>query len=401
MSTQHLIGGELRGSEHHHAEDEARAACPVHQARMPNGIELTVVTAGLEQARQVLSDDRLSKDSGSINAEQVRQLEALGLPPGVSVMFGQSMLFSDDPQHRRLRKLAGLTFGTRRVQQLRPHIERLTRDLIDTLPTGVPVDLITALAVPLPLQVICELLGIPERDWPALREWTEDLMTEDRELTLPASRAIGAYFQHQLLPAKRENPDDRLLSALVVASADGDTLSADELLAMSVLLVTAGHESTTNLIGNVVYELLRRDLWGAVAADTGLVDKAIEETLRWDPPVRNTPHRIAREDLEIGGRTVPEGSLLVVNLGAPSRCPATVDQPDEFLLTRDESPHVTFGHGIHFCLGAHLARVETQIVLRQLVQRFPHARLVTNEAPARRPSAIMSGYEYVHVVWES
>ena len=392
-----LTGGDLRAREHHRIEDDARAEGPLHPVTLPNGVKVQVVTVGLELARKLLADRRLSKDSDALQKEIKRQLAELGsTQTDLAGMFGPSMLNSDNPKHARLRALAVKAFNSRAVQALAPRIEEITTELIDRLPVNTQIDLVEALAVPMPLHIIGEVLGVPEQDRARVRTLIETMMSMDPEISQPASDALGGYF-HALLTGDTLD-EGSLFGALVAADDDGDRLTHDELIAMAFLLVVAGHETTASLIANVAHDALDNGLWEKAAADPGLVPVLVEETLRQNSPVRSATHRITTEPVEIDGTTVPKDTLLLINLGAAGRCPRAHEDAARYRVDRATTGHATFGHGPHFCLGATLARLETEIVLRQLTARFPHTVYSGDEQPEVTHNDIMVSLKTLPVV---
>ncbi|RAS63033.1 cytochrome P450 [Lentzea atacamensis] len=392
-----LTGGDLRAREHHRIEDDARAAGPLHDATRPDGVRVKVVTVGLELTRKLLADKRLSKDSEALQKEIRRQLAALGsTQTELAGLFGPSMLNSDNPKHARLRGLAVKAFNAEAVQQLAPRIGEITAELIDRLPVGEEIDLVAALAVPMPLHIIGEVLGVPENDRAHVRTLIQTMMSMDPDVSQPASDALGGYF-HGLLTGD-ELDASSLFGALVAAEDEGDRLTHDELMAMAFLLVVAGHETTAGLITNVVHDALDNGLWEKIAADPGLVPVLVEETLRHNSPVRNATHRITTEPVEIGGAEVPENTLLLINLGSAGRCPAAHEDAARYRVDRSTTGHVAFGHGPHFCLGSGLARLETEIVVRELASRFPRTTYSGDEQPAVTDNDIMASSKTLPVV---
>lgn len=392
-----LTGGDLRARDHHRIEDDARAEGPLHAVTLPNGVRMHVVTVGLDLTRKLLLDQRLSKDSDALQREIKRQLAELGsTQTDLAGLFGPSMLNSDNPKHARLRALAVKAFNGQAVQALAPRIEEITAELIDRLPAGEEIDLVHALAVPMPLHVIGEVLGVPEDDRARVRTLIETMMSMVPEVSQPASDELGGYF-HTLLTSHALD-ENSLFGALVAAEEDGDRLTHDELMAMVFLLVVAGHETTAGLIANVVHDALDNDLWEKAAADPALVPVLVEETLRQNSPVRNATHRITTEPVEIGGVTVPENTLLLINLGSAGRCPAAHEDAARYRVDRPTTGHATFGHGPHFCLGSALARLETETVLRELVTRFPHTVCSATEQPAVTHNDIMVSLKSLPVV---
>lgn len=392
-----LTGGELRARDHHRIEDEARARGPVHGVTLPNGVRMSVITAGLDVTRKLLADRRLSKDSEALQREIKRQLAEIGsAQTELAGLFGPSMLNSDNPQHARLRGLAVKAFSGQAVQRLAPRIEEITTELIDALPVGEEVDLVDALAVPMPLHIIGEVLGIPADDRAHVRALIETMMSMDHEISLPANNALASYL-HTLMSGGGLD-ESSLFGALVAADDNGDRMSPDELMAMAFLLIVAGHETTAGLIANVVHDALDNDLWQKAAADPDLVPVLVEETLRHNSPVRNATHRITTEPVEIDGVLVPENSLLLINLGAAGRCPVAHEDAAQYRIDRATAGHATFGHGPHYCLGSALARLETETVLRQLVERFPGTTFSGAEQPAVMHNDIMASLKSLPVV---
>ncbi|MEU4745658.1 cytochrome P450 [Actinosynnema sp. NPDC023658] len=378
---QALVGGPLRGWEHHAHEDALARLGPVHPAELPNGLDVLVTTMGLEATRNLLNDGRLAKDAAGLRAAMQDQLARKGRPTDLSRIIGPSMLNTDPPHHRKLRALVSQAFTPRRIDGMRSAVEKTAREMVAAMPAD--ADLIEGLAFPLPLAVICDLLGVPAEDRDRLHHWTAAMMTERPELVVPASDAMFGYLGG-LIEQKREQPDDALLSGLVQAQVDGERLTPEELLTTAILLVVAGHETTNGLIGNAVVALLSTPgAWDALNADT--VAAAVEEAARWDPPVRVTPHYRATVDVELPGGVIPEGSVIMIGLGTAGRDPL-VHGPtaDRFDPTRVPATgnaalgHAAFGHGVHYCLGHHLARIEARAALTALRARAPRARLAVD-----------------------
>ncbi|MEU0879538.1 cytochrome P450 [Lentzea sp. NPDC005914] len=359
-------------------------------------MRVQVVTVGLELTRKLLADKRLSKDSEALEREFQRQLAENGSSADLGGLFGPSMLNSDNPKHARLRAFAVKAFNAEAVQRLAPRIEEIAAHLIDGLPVGEEIDLVEALAVPMPMRIIGEVLGVPAKDRVRVRTLIETLMSMDPEVSLPASGALAGYF-HGLLTGG-ELDETSLFGALVKADDNGDHLTHDELIAMAFLLVIAGHETTAALVTNVVHDALDNGLWEKAAADPGLVPLLVEETLRHNNPVRNATHRITTEALEIDGVAVPENTLLLINLGSAGRCPVVHEDAAQYKIDRSTTGHVAFGHGPHFCLGSGLARMETEIVLRELTTRFPHTTYSGDEQPAVTDNDIMASSKTLPVV---
>ncbi|HEX5494675.1 MAG TPA: cytochrome P450 [Mycobacteriales bacterium] len=292
-----------------------------------------------------------------------------------------SFLFLDPPDHTRLRRLVSSAFTPRMVQRLEPQVRDLVDDLLDDAAARGGLDVIADVAYPLPVAVICQLLGVPIDDEPRFHRWssllarsldpvfafsggTDPLMDEQIE----AMTSIRRYFT-DLIAARRAAPGDDLLSALIAAEESGDQLTESELVSTCVLLLIAGHETTVNLIGNGMLALLREPHWLArLAGHTDLAGNLVEEVLRFDPPVQLVG-RVAGADTEIGGATLRQGELGMMLIGAAHRDPAAFADPDRFDPTRGDIRHIAFGLGPHFCLGAPLARMEGRLALTRMAQR--------------------------------
>ncbi|MCX5386857.1 cytochrome P450 [Streptomyces sp. NBC_00083] len=346
-----------------------RAACPVQPLATGAGARAGYLVTGYAEAREALADLRLSKDTAAFFAgrESRRRLH-----PAVA----HTMLATDPPRHTRLRKLVTKAFTTGAVARMRPFIARVTDELLDRLPTGEQVDLVAALAVPLPVVVICELLGVPEAERPAVQRWSGELFAAGNpELIDAASHSMAAYMA-RLIADKRSRPGRSLLDDLVAARDGDDRLSEEELVSLGVLLLIAGHETTTNFLGNAVLALLRHpEVLDHLRDDLDRVPAALDELLRFDSPVGTATFRYATEDLTLGGVGIPAGAPVTVALGAANRDPERFPSPDRLTPDRDAAAHLAFGHGIHRCVGAPLARAEAEIVLRALLTRFPRLRL--------------------------
>ncbi len=318
-----------------------------------------------------------------------------------------SMLFRDPPDHTRLRALVSRAFTPRVVETLRPHVQDIVDRLLERVDGVGRMDVIEDLAYPLPITVISELLGVPVDQADRVKTWSRDVARALDAIVLPVGaeviergrRATGemADYFRGLIAERRRRPGPDLLSGLVEAEEAGDRLTEDELLATCVLLYVAGHETTVNLVGNGLLALLRHPAeWQHLRDDPALLPGAVEELLRYDGPVQRVG-RIAAGDAEIGGAAIPSGTLVVGLLGAANRDPAQFADPDRLDVTRAEPRHLAFGSGIHYCLGAPLARLEAQVAIGTLLRRFPALTL----AVARqtwRPSSTLRGLEALQVV---
>ncbi|MGW5942527.1 cytochrome P450 family protein [Streptomyces celluloflavus] len=373
---------------------ELRARGPVHRVRLPDGTMAWLVV-GHEAVRAALTDARINKDwrAAGLGDESV----------DASPLF-TNMLDTDPPQHTRLRKLVAKEFTSRRVEALRPRVQQITDELLDAM-LGAPdgrADLVDALAFPLPITVICELLGVPSMDREEFRSWSNEIVAPTTPEAAQAAAEAMAKYLDGLIDGKRAADDDDLLSALIRTSdEDGDQLSPGELIGMAFLLLVAGHETTVNLLSNGVRALLRHpDQLAALRADYALVDNAVEEMLRYDGPVETATWRFVAEPVEIGGTLIPAGEPVLVALASASRDPERFVAADDFDITRETRGHVAFGHGIHFCLGAPLARLEARIAIRTLLDRCPDLAMDTDpDALTWRTGMLIRGPQQLPVRW--
>ncbi|MGW2637073.1 cytochrome P450 family protein [Streptomyces sp. NPDC001348] len=349
-----------------------REAAPVCPMRPPHGNETYLITR-YEDARAALSDPRLSKDMyGAMDAYR----KIFG---DSSVALDDNMLNSDPPKHTRLRRLVNSAFTPRRVQALRPRIEEIVGSLLDECPTREPFDLLPAFAFPLPITVICDLLGVPPEERSLMQRLSTTVAqtgfdAEAKRAQQQAEEDLHAYFS-QLVAAKRDRPGDDLLSALTAVRDNEGGLTESELVSTAFLLMFAGHKTTAYLIGNAVHHLLSRPAQlRAVRENPELLRPAVEELVRYDGSVESATFRYATEDVEYGGARIPKGALVQIALSSANRDPRKFDAPDELDVMRPgnaQDAHLGFGHGSHYCLGAPLARLETQLALTGLFGRFP------------------------------
>lgn len=320
-------------------------------------------------------------------------------------------LFLDPPDHTRLRKLVSKAFVPKVVRELEPDIVAMVDGMLDAIEERGSFDVVPDLAYPLPVAVICRLLGVPLEDEPQfsrasaiLAQALDPFITvtgdtpDDADERLEAGRWLREYL-HDLVDTRRGDPHDDLISGLIAAEESGDHLTEDEIVATCNLLLIAGHETTVNLIANGVLALLRQPArWKLLGAEPDRVSAVVEETMRYDPPVQ-LAMRIAGEDMTIGSGadpvSVPKGDTMMLLLAAAHRDPAAHDHPDEFDPDRDAIRHLGFGKGPHFCLGAPLARLEASVALARAAARFPDARLAGE--PVYKPNLTLRGMESLPV----
>ncbi|MEV5145245.1 cytochrome P450 [Streptomyces sp. NPDC052727] len=348
---------------------------PVRRAIIAGGLDAWLVTR-YEDGLAALSDPRLSSDVR--DASDPRLIEQLPEFERESMM--SSMLRSDPPDHTRLRRLVSKAFTARRVAELRPRIQEITDRLLDAVVPAGRAELVADFALPLPVTVISELLGVPVDDRYDFQRWTDAMLVRGEKMPDPvvvneAWHQMRAYVTKHI-ESKRARPGDDLLSALINAHDQEQRLNHDELIAMAFLLLVAGYITTVNLIaGGIAALLTHPDQLILLRDHPELLPDAIEEFLRYDGPVSPGIARFAREDVEIAGVTVPRGATVLIASAIADRDPARFPEPDRLDITRGDNGHLAFGHGIHYCLGAPLARLEGQIAVGTVLRRLPDLAL--------------------------
>ncbi|MGW7689155.1 cytochrome P450 [Streptomyces asiaticus] len=381
---------------------ETRAKCPVAHVRMPSGDVVGLLT-GYEEVRGLLTDPRFSRNLEREGAARMSTTEDGGVFSRPSVGDVDN---KEGPGHRRWRRLISRAFTVKKMEAWRPRIQQMADALVDDMVAkGAPVDLRAALALPLPVQVICALLGAPSEDQDRFARWSETLLTLTRYTQAEvddAQREFRAYAS-DLIERKRAHPGDDLLSELTqISDSEDGRLSHDELIATAVGLLLAGHETTSNMILKMTAMLLsERERYEAVLAAPGLVPDVVEEALRMDANGGVGIPRFITEDTEVNGVPVNAGSTLFVNLHAANRDERKFPDPDRFDPHRENrAQHLTFGAGPHFCVGQTLARVELQVVLGTFVRRLPELRLRDTAADLRtREGVSAGGFEDMWITW--
>lgn len=370
---------------------------PVRQVLTPNGLKVWLVTR-YDDVRAAMTDPRLSKNMMAADDVIERNLTMPEKRREFAKDLIQYMLNTDPPDHTRLRTLVSKAFTGPRVEAMRPRIEHNAARLLDTFPAGGEVDLVEQLAFPLPIIVICELLGVPLADKEDIRTWIDMLVTTSRPGDAAVAGAAMITYLSDLLAAKRAEPADDMLSVLVNATEE-DRLSEAELMSMTFLLLVAGYETTVHTIGNGALALLvNPDQRALVQRDPSLMAGAVDEFLRFNSPVSTATFRFTTEPVELSGTTIPAREFVLLSLLSANRDPSRFADPDRLDVTRATTGHLGFGHGVHYCLGARLGRMEVEIALSELLRRFPDVRLaVPPEELVWRESLLMHGLERLPV----
>ncbi len=382
---------------------QLRDEAPIHRVSLPDGRGLWLITR-YDDVAAVFKDPRFVKNMHTALTPAQRAMLP-EIPAPVQILF-EHLLAVDPPDHTRLRKLVSKAFTPRLIEQLRPRVQLLADELLDRVAAQGQMNLIDDYAFPLPITVIAELLGVPTADQDDFRRWSQGVVsiepTADRFARLvPDMQAFVAYLT-KLFALRRAAPQDDLISALVQVEEAGDSLNERELASLIFLLLIAGHETTVNLIGNGVLALLQHpDQLALLRAKPDLIGPAIEELLRFNGPVETSTLRYVCEDTEFGGVTIPRGEQVLVVIAAADHDPRRFSQPEVLDITRgDNQRHLAFGHGIHYCLGAPLARLEGQIAINTLLGRFPDLRLQGSADDLHwRPSQLIRGLVALPVEW--
>lgn len=401
LSLSNLLRPEIRANPYP-LYQQIRSTDPVHWDE-PMGFWALTRYADIVTA---LRNSRFSKAQGIKTAlNRLPETEQEMAKP-VYHLFSKQMLYADPPYHTHLRGLVNKAFTPRMVERMRPHIQQIVDELLDAVQEHGRMDVIRQFAYPLPATVIMEMLGLPPEERDQFKKWSDDFIAvlgvvrQDPSLMEQAQQSLVEFTDYigELQKQRRQHSKDDLLDALLTVEEQGNKLSHEELVANSILLLAAGHETTTNLIGNGLLALLRHpDQMQKLRDDPSLIETAIEELLRYDNPVQIV-WRLATEDMEIGGKRISQGKVVNLIIGAANRDPAQFPEPDQLNLSRSENRHAGFGFGIHFCLGAALARLEGQLAINTVLRRMPTLRLET-EALEWQESPTFRGVKSLPVVF--
>jgi cytochrome P450 PksS len=380
-----------------------RSEEPIHRTTLPDKTKTPVwLVTRYADVYALLKDERFPKDRRSaLTPEQIRKL------PWVPPMFRpleRNMLDLDGTDHTRLRALVHKAFTPRLVEQMRARVQTLADELLEGVARRHEMDLLNDYALPLPMTIITEILGVPTSDRHKFHKWSKAVVAlSSPNPTVRVIPAIWMFIRYlrRFFKVRRRDPQDDLASALIQAEEAGDKLSEDELLAMVFLLLIAGHETTVNLIGSGVLALLEHpDQMERLRREPSLIKPAVEELLRYTAPVFMSTERYAREDATIHGVTIPRGEMTFGVIGSANRDETVFENPDQLDITREPNKHLSFGQGIHFCLGAPLARMEAQIAVNTLLNRMPDLRLKVSPDSLRwRPSMILRGLDSLPVLF--
>lgn len=354
-----------------------RAEAPVYQVKTPIFGPVWLITCYDDVVACLKDADRFLKDPTNAGVKNRKSMPRW-LPASIKALE-QNMLDIDDPGHRRLRNLVNKAFSRRRVEELRDKADSIARDLLARFPDKGSVDLVKSFALPLPLTVICELLGVPVADQNKFHKWSSAFLSTTSQFkmlrSLPYIFAFIGYLK-RLFRARRAEPQDDLITALVQVEEEGDRLNEHELVAMVLILIIAGHETMVNLIASGTLALLENPVQRrALIDDPNLMGTAVDELLRYTAPVETATERYAAADVEMGGVIIRRGNTVLAAIASANRDDRKFVEPDRLDLARDPNPHVAFGDGIHYCLGHQLARMEAEIAFTRLWNQLPNMKL--------------------------
>jgi cytochrome P450 len=371
---------------------ELREIAPVYLLPAYRGQKAWLVTR-YDDIEMVLRSDDFAKDPK--NAMTPEQLKKVAWIPPIFKPLTRNLLFLDVPDHTRLRALVHKVFTPRMVEQMRAQTETLSYELLDKIKVkGGTIDLIAEYGLPLPARVIGRILGVPERDTRKFQRWTQSLVTMETSGSMLVKMVEVFQFMgylRKLIKQRARDPQDDLISAMLLAKENDDHLTEDEILAMTFLLLNAGNETTVNLIASGTLALLEHpDQWKLIQNNPPLIKTGIEELLRFVSPADMATERYARQDITIAGTTIPRGELVLAVIASANRDAAYFDNPDTVDVTRQDNKHLAFGKGIHYCIGAPLARLEGQIAFNTLIERMPNLRLAVPSNQLRWHSSFLA-----------
>ncbi|PAD70911.1 cytochrome P450 [Bacillus sp. 7586-K] len=370
---------------------EIRSHQPFAKVKLMDGL-VTWMAFTYEAAEAVLKDTRFIKDMKKLYPENITDENTQPIT--------QSMLFVDPPDHKRLRNLVQYGFTPKKIKELDVRIKEIAREQIELMKNKDVVEFIEEYAFPIPIRVICELLGVPQEDQMDFQRWSHVMV----DINEPSEyeEAMGEFLEYleKLIEQKKNTPQNDLLSELIRAEENGDTLSKNELYGVIMLLIVAGHETTVNLIANGLLALLTHpDQLSLLKEQPHLMPQAIEEFLRYNGPVEFSTDRWASESFTFMDQKVSKGDHVIVSLASADHDPAIFSKPEEFDIMREKSPHLAFGKGVHYCLGAPLARLEGEIALRVLLEAFPHIALACDQSELEwRQSIIIRGLKRLPII---
>lgn len=364
---------------------------PFAKVKMLNEGHTTWMAFTYKAAEAVLKDNRFIKDMRTVFPDEMTDEN---LPP-----IAQSMLFVDPPDHHRLRSLVQSGFTPKRIEKLRGRIEEIAREQAKLMSNKETVDFINAYAFPIPIRVICELLGVPSEDQLDFQRWSTALVDINDDSEYDKVNMEFMAYLGKLTEQKRVSPGEDLMSYLIQAEEEGERLTISELYGVVMLLIVAGHETTVNLIANGLLALLTHpEQLALLKADPSLVAQAIEELLRFNGPVEFSTDRWAKESFMFMGQQVAKGDHVIVSLASANHDPAAFENPNTLDITKEKSPHLAFGKGIHYCLGAPLARIEGEIAIQVLLEEYPSLTLAAELSELEwRQSFIIRGLKQLPI----
>lgn len=382
-----------------------RDSAPIYGHQAPNGSTIWYITKYADVLAVLRDDEHFCKDPR--NTGRPDEFGTASRKTLIHRLINENMLFSDPPDHTRLRALVSQAFTPQRITEQTDFVHGITNQLIDSFQHAGEVDLISAFALPLPVFIICKLLGIPDDDRENVALWSQAIISPgSRNLNYSARKhrvqALIRYL-NRIFSLRSSEPQDDLITALVHAEEAGDRLTSAELSSMVTLLLVTGHETTVNLIGNGTLALLQNPVQLALLRDDPLLwESAVEELMRYDGPVETSTARWACKDIYLQGHLIRRGDLVRVVLASANRDPNQFEQPDELTIRRSDNKHLAFGYGLHYCLGAPLARLEGKIALRTLFDRMDNFRLKTpGDQLAWRKGVLFRGLQRLDVRWDS